>query len=313
MADIGDYADILAEPQLRAWSRVARIARSRGGTLMGGTAVAVHLRHRFSEDLDIMTLGKFPGTAVAMQLGQEFANVNVVDVWDNSCRALVDGVRVDVFTAPQRVSVGPHGIGRVAEDIEVCGMPVGSLPDLLATKLEIIRFRSKLRDYIDLYAIDTLSGYSLEDGIGFYCRRFGHDELPHDFNDTLKHLADAGTLPDDPQFNHLKEEVLEHLSSRAAALRQARSQPVRADGSAPAARTVVAGEVRAAAEPVRGGPARDKPRSLRTAECGKKVKATGRRCKLAPGHRGKCRSRLPAQRRSRSLQRRRRPTRRRRR
>ena len=220
MADIGDYADILAEPQLRAWSRVARIARSRGGTLMGGTAVAVHLRHRFSEDLDIMTLGKFPGTAVAMQLGQEFANVNVVDVWDNSCRALVDGVRVDVFTAPQRVSVGPHGIGRVAEDIEVCGMPVGSLPDLLATKLEIIRFRSKLRDYIDLYAIDTLSGYSLEDGIGFYCRRFGHDELPHDFNDTLKHLADAGTLPDDPQFNHLKEEVLEHLSSRAAALRR---------------------------------------------------------------------------------------------
>ena len=220
MADIDGYADVLGEAQRRAWEKVAQIAHSRGGVLMGGTAVAVHLRHRFSADLDIMTLQPCPGALVAMQLGRSFANFHAIDVSDNSCRAIVDGVRVDVFKAPRRISVGPHGMRRVADNIEVCGMPVGSLPDLLATKLEIIRFRSKLRDYIDLYAIDTLSGYSLEDGIGFYCHRYGHDELPHDFGDTITRLAGPGTLPEDPAFSHLTDQVLGHLSGRAAAIRR---------------------------------------------------------------------------------------------
>jgi hypothetical protein len=220
VGDITDYADVLAEPQRRIWEDIASIAHSRGGVLMGGTAVAVHLRHRISEDLDIMTLDPCPGALVAMQLGQMFADFHTVDVSKDSCRAIVDGVRVDVFTAPRRPSVGEHGMRRVADSVNVCGMPVGSLPDLLATKLEIIQSRSKLRDYIDLYAIDTLSGYSLEDGIGFYCHRYGHDRLPHSFGDTITRLADPQTLPTDPMFSHLQDHVLDHLSSRAADLRR---------------------------------------------------------------------------------------------
>ena len=219
MTDIDDYADVLAEPQRRVWDRMAQLARDQGGTLMGGTAVAMHLRHRSSEDLDIVTLGPAPSTLIAMRLGQSFVAAHVVDMGENACRALVDGVRVDVLQTPRRASTGPGGMRRVAADVEMCGMPVGSLPDLLATKLEIIRFRSKLRDYIDLYAIDTQSGYSLEDGIGFYCQRFGHADLPADFGDTLLRLADPGTLPDDPAFASIAAEALTHLSGRVPALR----------------------------------------------------------------------------------------------
>lgn len=218
MADIDQYADVLSEPQRRIWTEIASIARSRGGVLMGGTAVAVHLRHRFSEDLEIMTLQPCPGALVSMQLGKAFTGFHAVDVAADSCRAIVDGVRVDVFNAPHRPSTGPHGMRKVAENIEVCGMPVGSLPDLLATKLEIIQFRAKLRDYIDLYAIDSLSDYTLEDGVGFYCHRYGHDQLPAGFGDTIAQLANPDTLPEDPAFNHLKDQVLSHLSSRAVDL-----------------------------------------------------------------------------------------------
>ena len=219
MTDIDDYADVLDEPQRRVWDRMAQLARDHGGTLMGGTAVAMHLRHRFSEDLDIMTLGPAPSTMMAMRLGQSFAAAHIVDMGQNACRALVDGVRVDIFQAPRRASTGPLGMRRVAADVEMCGMPVGSLPDLLATKLEVIRFRSKARDYIDLYAIDTQSGYCLEDGVGFYCQRFGHADLPADFGDTLLRLADPGTLPDDPAFASIAEAALKHLSERVPALR----------------------------------------------------------------------------------------------
>ena len=220
MPDIDDYADVLGEPQRRVWGRIAQIARRRGGVLMGGTAAALHLRHRISDDIDIMTFEEFPAGPLAMQLGQDFVNVRILDLWDNSCRAIVDGVLVDLFTPPVRAGIGPHGMRRVADGIEVCGMPVGSLPDLLSTKLEAIRFRSKLRDYVDLYAIDTLSGYTLEDGVGFYCHRFGHDDLPSDFGDSITRLSEPGVLPDDPLFDHLKDEVLGHLAGRAPAVRR---------------------------------------------------------------------------------------------
>ena len=61
MGDIDGYADVLAEPQRRIWDKIASIAHRCGGVLMDGTAVAVHLRHRLSEGLDIMTLQRCPG------------------------------------------------------------------------------------------------------------------------------------------------------------------------------------------------------------------------------------------------------------
>lgn len=217
MADIDAYSDVLGAPQRRVWAGIARIARSRGGVLMGGTAVAMHLRHRLSDDLDVVTLDHLPGFDVAEELERCFANVEAIPRYDG-CRALVEGVRVDVFTAPPR-STGRHGVRLVEAGGEVCGMPVGSLPDLLATKLEVITARAKLRDYIDLYAIDTLTRYTLGDWLGFYCRRFGHDTLPDAFGDTVTTLSNPQDLPDDPQFDHLRDKALAHLSRRAAELR----------------------------------------------------------------------------------------------
>ena len=224
MAEIDSYADVLAPAQRAAWSRAAEIADRVGGVLMGGTAAALHLRHRESEDLDIMTMRKFSGAAVAKRLARDFNAVEVTHAWENSCRGIADGVSIDVFKALQRSSVGPRGLRRVAKGPIVCGMPVGSLPDLLATKLEIIRFRPKLRDYIDLHAIDKLSNYTLEDGLGFYCHRFGHDALPADFAETIRLLSDAGALPSDPHFEHMRATVLGHLRGRAGELGQFAAQ-----------------------------------------------------------------------------------------
>ena len=218
MAEIDDYADVLDEPQRRVWAGVAESAHEIGGCLVGGTAVAVHLRHRRSEDLDLITFQDFSGLEALRRLEARFGAVRPIDAGDNFCTAVVQSVRVDLFKALLRSSVGPRGIHPVAPPTTVCGMPVASIPDLLAAKLEILRFRAKVRDLIDLAAIDKHSGYSLEDGLGFYCRRYGHDTLPWEFNEIIAILQDPEPLEPDPSFDQAKLSALAHLRERALAL-----------------------------------------------------------------------------------------------
>ena len=81
----------------------------------------------------------------------------------------------------------------------VDGLAVASVPDLLASKLDVLRYRQKLRDYIDLAAIDNLSRYNIEDGLL---------------------LEDPGTFPENGVFAQDRDRVLAYLKNKAPALRR---------------------------------------------------------------------------------------------
>ena len=68
MTAIEDYSDVLNDNMIAAWPRVAAALEGLDCTLMGGTAVAMVLRHRHSHDLDFMTLAPFDSRAVAAKL-----------------------------------------------------------------------------------------------------------------------------------------------------------------------------------------------------------------------------------------------------
>ena len=93
-------------------------------------------------------------------------------------------------------------------------------PDLLATKLDVVMHRPKLRDYIDLAAIDAQTPYSLEDGLAFHQRRFGNKTGLWILDHIVGLLEDPGTLPRDPVFEHMRQPVLRHLSARVPDLRE---------------------------------------------------------------------------------------------
>lgn len=212
MAYLADYSDVLTQAQRRVWGRMAGIASYHGGTLRGETACAIHLRHRRPKGLAIVTPEPFRGYSLADHLEHIFTDVQFVNVTDESCEAVVEGALVGLFTAPDNP--------RVAADVVVCGMPVASVPDLMVATMEAVRFRRELSDHIDLHAMDTLSGHTLVDGIGFYCRRYGHDRPPAALDDIIERLADPGHLRDDPALGHLRGEALAHLRVQAAAMRK---------------------------------------------------------------------------------------------
>ncbi len=219
MSEIDAWADVLPERLRRVWPYVADCAGRIGGVLMGGTAVAIHLRHRVSEDLDVVTLQQFSGRALQERLRRAAAHVETDEVSDNMFHGYVDGVRVDIFRALPSDDVQPSNMRWVAPSTTIGDMKIGAIADLMAAKLDVIRFRPKLRDYLDLAAMDQSGACSLEAGLGYYCRRFGHSSPPRAL-EQITHLLDGpGTLPSDPDYEDRRDDALRHLQMRVPALR----------------------------------------------------------------------------------------------
>ena len=95
-----------------------------------------------------------------------------------------------------------------------------SLPDLLASKLDVLLYRRKLRDYIDLTAIDAQSPYSLEDGLLLHMARYGATPEGFELSRIISLLEDPGHLDADPKFAKERDEILDYLKNRAPALRR---------------------------------------------------------------------------------------------
>lgn len=219
MSEIDAWADVLPARLRQVWPHVAECANSVGGVLMGGTAVAIHLRHRVSEDLDVVTLREFSGRAMEKRLQRAASHVETDEVADNMFHGYADGVRVDIFRALPSDDVQPSDMRWVAPRTTVADMKIGSIADLMSAKLDVIRFRTKLRDYLDIAAMDQSGACSLEAGVGYYCQRFGHSHPPRALNEIVRLLERPGTLPSDPDYEARRNEALDHLRTRAPALR----------------------------------------------------------------------------------------------
>jgi hypothetical protein len=112
--------------------------------LAGGTAVALHLDHRRSYDLDFF----IPEQDFSLDLPcRELAHLGELVILQESAGSFVgmlDGAQISFFIYPYPLLDTP---------VDFEGVRVAGLPDLAAMKLEAISSRGKKRDFIDLYRI----------------------------------------------------------------------------------------------------------------------------------------------------------------
>lgn len=188
MASLSDYATLLPDGTIGAWPRVAA-ALPEGNVLMGGTGLAIWLRHRRSADLDIFCPGRLDvdGVVSALSAAGEFA---LRDASERLVRGVVDGVNVDI--------VGEDGAYRLAPPLEIDGLRVASLQDITAGKFGAITGRKQMRDLVDVMFVETDGGISLEQAIMLHFRRHGIALQYSEVNGVLRHLADFSHLDDDP-------------------------------------------------------------------------------------------------------------------
>lgn len=152
--------DILPPPQRRLWPELR--ATPGGFVLYGGTAIALRLAHRQSEDFDFFSSEPVDGDALLA--GVPYLNgATVVQRASNTLTCMVDRggpVRVSFFGGlPLNRVESPH----MAEGV---GILVASLHDLGGTKAQVVQSRALSKDYIDIDALMRLGGVPLASMLG---------------------------------------------------------------------------------------------------------------------------------------------------
>lgn len=140
--------------------------------LAGGTAVALHLGHRRSADLDWFT-GEPMGDALvlARSLQQARLRFRTAAVAPGTLHGRLSGVRVTcleyryplLHAAPVWNSTGCH---------------VASLDDLACMKLSAVAQRGSKRDFIDVYAL-ALRHAPLADLVDLYRKKYSTGDVGH--------------------------------------------------------------------------------------------------------------------------------------
>jgi hypothetical protein len=178
---------ILPEPQRQLWTELRDTPEP--FVLYGGTALALRLGHRQSEDFDFFSNQPFQPATLRASIPY-LKHAELTQFQDNTLTALVDR------NGPVKLSFfGALGIKRVQDpDIaEENGIQIASLLDLLASKLKTVQSRAEAKDYRDVVALfDT--GLSLAEGLGAAAAIYGKN-----FNGALSLKAltffEDGDLP----------------------------------------------------------------------------------------------------------------------
>jgi predicted nucleotidyltransferase component of viral defense system len=134
--------------------------------LAGGTAVAVHLGHRVSRDLDFFSLRPDADLEeVKESVRRAFAEASTVAQTDASVQLLCDGAPIDIVRYPYPPL---RAIERTPD-----GIAVASLLDLATMKLGALSRRGLRRDFWDLSEIVRRGSVTLEEACRAYRERYG--------------------------------------------------------------------------------------------------------------------------------------------
>ena len=175
----------LSEEQRRTLDRLRAASERLGLYLAGGTAIAIHLGHRTSRDLDLFS--REPNLDLERVRSDlvELANSEVISISDATLALRVDGVPVDVVRYPYPL-LNPTWPGPRA-------FPIASLEDLATMKLSAAARRGIRRDFWDLHEIFQNGTVTLESALESYVRRYGLKESD------LYHVVKSLTFFDDAE------------------------------------------------------------------------------------------------------------------
>ncbi|MFO0571914.1 MAG: nucleotidyl transferase AbiEii/AbiGii toxin family protein [Polyangiaceae bacterium] len=182
----------LTAGQRRALAGLKQAGLLGGVYLAGGAAIACHLGHRVSNDLDLFSSDPDLDLDGLRRGAVKALGAEVVSQSDATLKLRLADSVVDVVRYPYRGLVRPKAGPE--------GVPVAGLRDLAVMKLAAIAKRGVRRDYWDLHEILTRTRLTLHAACNDYLQKYGVSEA--DLYHVLRALSwfeDAEADPKSPR------------------------------------------------------------------------------------------------------------------
>jgi hypothetical protein len=206
--------DILPPAQQAIWAELAAVPPD--FVLYGGTALALRLAHRISEDFDFFSNRPFRPDELEREIGLLGGAVRI----QASANTLVS---IADRGGPVKLSFfGGLSLSRVGDPdrAEGPGILVASLLDVAATKVKVVQDRAEAKDYFDVAQL-LEAGIGLDEALGAARAVYGADFNPVP---SLKALSYFG----DGDLSSLAEPVRVRLGSAVRELDITRIPEIRA-------------------------------------------------------------------------------------
>ena len=143
-----EYKNSLTTQTADVLNSFSEIDELKNFTLVGGSALSIHLMHRLSEDLDFFTWFEKLETAgtdsIIKQISKKL-QVKILNTYSGGIDLLIDKVKVTCFA---------NNWEKLKEREPLYNNSfIGKLELLTAMKVNSLSLRAKFRDYYDLYVI----------------------------------------------------------------------------------------------------------------------------------------------------------------
>jgi len=169
---ISFHPEVLSAIQKRVLRQLGLIMTQRQFYLVGGTALAIHLGHRHSVDLDWFTGARI---ADSMLLAQDIRDENVPFVTSQVERGTLHGTISSV-----RVTFLEYRYPLLFQAVswQEFGCLIASLEDLACMKLSAVAQRSSKKDFVDIYALG-LRHCPLQEMLRLYQQKYAVQDIGH--------------------------------------------------------------------------------------------------------------------------------------
>ena len=167
MEQIKLHSEAVSEPLWTLLQALMSDPKLKDFSLVGGTALALILGHRRSDDIYLFTTRAYEAGALSIHLEQTYSPERIYTD-ENTINAFINGIKVDLMTHPYPV---------LGAELELEGIRLSSLDDLAAMKLNAVSGRGYRKDFLDI--AELLQVYSLDQMLHFFKRKYSLTDVWH--------------------------------------------------------------------------------------------------------------------------------------
>lgn len=136
--------------------------------LVGGTALALHIGHRKSIDLDLFTNEIVDINEIKIKLQEEYSDFHLDFEKKNTLITKIQDIKVDFIGYKYKFNF---------PIIIVDGIRLADIKDIAPMKLDAITGRGRKKDFFDLYFL--LEIFSFEEMFNLYNQKYQHSSIFH--------------------------------------------------------------------------------------------------------------------------------------